>query len=187
MTRAYAYMGARSESSLTPEFRKFMPLFAALDGPILDAPCGYGRHALSLHELGCRMTCADIDDQALEQLTRFNKRFREAGQRRLELFKVDLAKGDWPFEEAQFSGALNVHFYESRLLANIAFSLIAGGLLYVETIENRRGNYLQLPKAGEIRSLLADTFEFLHLKERHAGPPNSGKVTVRMLARRLVL
>jgi SAM-dependent methyltransferase len=178
-------MDARSERSLAPEFRKFMPLFAALDGPILDAPCGYGRHALSLQELGCRITCADIDDKALEQLACFNKIFAETGQKHLELFKADLVNGDWPFEEAQFSGALNVHFYESKLITNIAYSLVSDGLLYIETIANRKGNFMQLPKAGEIRNLLADTFEFLHLKESHAGPTNSGKVTVRMLARRI--
>jgi SAM-dependent methyltransferase len=178
-------MDARSERSLAPEFRKSMPLFVALDGPILDAPCGYGRHALSLQQLGCQITCADIDDKALEQLTCFNKIFAEAGQKQLELFKVDLANGDWPFEEAQFSGALNVHFYESKLITNVAYSLVSEGLLYIETIANRKGNFTQLPKAGEIQNLLADTFEFLHLKESHAGPTNSGKVTVRMLARRI--
>jgi SAM-dependent methyltransferase len=178
-------MDARQEKSLAPEFRKFMPLFAALDGPILDAPCGYGRHALALQELGCRITCADIDDKALEQLACFNKIFAEAGQKHLEIFKVDVINGDWPFEEAQFSGALNVHFYETKLITKIAGSLVSDGLFYIETIANRKGNYMQLPKAGEIRNLLADTFEFLYLKESRAGPTNSGKVTVRMLARRI--
>jgi SAM-dependent methyltransferase len=178
-------MDARSERSLAPEFRKFMPFFAALDGPILDAPCGYGRHALSLQELGCRITCVDIDDRALEQLACFNKIFAEAEQKHLELFKADLISGDWPFEEAQFSGALNVHFFESKLITNMAYSLVSNGLLYIETIANRRGNFMQLPKAGEVRNLLADTFEFLLLQESHAGPTNSGKVTVRMLARKI--
>jgi SAM-dependent methyltransferase len=178
-------MDPRSERSLAPEFRKFMPLFAGLDGPILDAPCGYGRHALSLQELGCQITCADIDDKALEQLALLNKIFADAGQKQLELFRVDLVNGDWPFEEAQFSGALNVHFYQSKLITNIAYSLVSDGLLYIETIANRKSNFMQLPKAGEVRNLLADTFEFLHLKESHAGPTNSGKVTVRMLARRI--
>lgn len=178
-------MDARSKRSLAPEFRKFMPLFAALDGPILDAPCGYGRHALSLQELGCRVTCADIDDKALKQLACFNETIAGAGQKHLELFKVDLVNGDWPFEEAEFSGALNVHFHDSKLISNIAYSLVPGGLLYIETIANRKGNFMQLPKASEIQSLLAGTFEFLHLKESHAGPINSGKVTARMLARRI--
>jgi SAM-dependent methyltransferase len=178
-------MEARSERSLAPEFRKFMPLFAALDGPILDAPCGYGRHALSLQELGCRITCVDIDDRALEQLACFNGTRAETGQKHLELLKLDLVNEDWPFKEAQFSGALNVHFYESKLVTNLAYSLVSDGLLYIETIANRRGNFMQLPKAGEILNLLADNFEVLFLKECHAGPNNSGKVTVRMLARKI--
>lgn len=178
-------MAATSEKSLAPEFRKSMPLFAELDGLILDAPCGYGRHAISLHNLGCQITCADIDDKALGTLTCLNKGFAAAGQQGLELFKVDLVRGDWPFEKAQFSGALNVHFYETKLLTNIAYSLASGGLLYIETIANRKGNFTQLPKAGEIQTLLTDAFEFLHLKENHAGPAGSGKVTVRMLARKV--
>lgn len=176
-------MDARSERSLAPEFRKSMPLFAALDGPILDAPCGYGRHALSLQEIGCRITCADIDDRALEQLACFNKIISETGQKHLELFKIDLVNGDWPFKEAQFSGALNIHFYDRKLIANIVHSLASGGLLYIETIANRKGNFMELPEAGEIQNLLADNFKFLHLKESHAGPIESSKVTVRILAR----
>jgi SAM-dependent methyltransferase len=178
-------MHARSERSLAPEFKKFMPRFAALDGPILDAPCGYGWHAISLQELGCRVTCADVDDKALEQLACFNKIITEAGRKRFELLEVDLLNDDWPFDEAQFSGALNVHFYNSNLITNIAHSLVSDGLLYVETIANRKGNFMQLPRAGEIPNLLADTFELIHLKERHAGPTNSGKVTVRMLGRKI--
>ena len=178
-------MDARSEWSLAPEFRKSMPLFAALDGPILDAPCGYGRHALSLQELGCRITCVDISDTALKQLACMNGESARTKQRYLELIKADLVSGDWPFDEAQFSGAVNVHFYESKLITNIAYSLASGGLLYVETIANKKGNFVQLPKAGEIQNLLADTFDFLLLKESHAGPTNSGKATVRMLARKI--
>lgn len=185
MTRPTYVMDLGKERSLAPEFRQFMPLFVALDGPILDAPCGYGRHAFSLQELGCRITCADIDGKALEQLACFNKISANTGRKHLELFKTDLVNDDWPFEAAQFSGALNVHFYESQLLTNIAYSLATGGLLYIETVANRKGNFMQLPKAGEIQGLLADSFEFLYLKERHAGPTNSGKVTVRMLGRRI--
>lgn len=178
-------MDAGSERSLAPEFRTFMPLFAALDGPILDAPCGYGRHALSLRELGCEIICADIDDKALAVLASSNNFFAKAQQKNLELFKVDLIDGNWPFEEGQFSGALNIHFYHSKLITNIASSLAPNGLFYVETIANRKGNFTALPNVGEIQNLLAGRFDFLHLKECHAGPKGSGKVTVRMLARRI--
>jgi SAM-dependent methyltransferase len=173
------------ERALTPEFRKSMPLFARLDGPILDAPCGYGRHALSLQELGCMVTCADLDDKALEQLSQLNKTFAKTGQNILQTIKLDLINGEWPFEENRFSGALNVHFYERKLIENMAHSLASGGLLYIETVANRKGNFIQLPKLGEIRNLLAGAFELLHMKERHAGPAHSQAVTVRMLARKL--
>lgn len=161
-----------------------MPLFAALDGPILDAPCGYGRHALSLQELGCRITCADIDDKALEQLACFNKIFAEAGQKILNYSRSIWLMAIRHSKKLSLV-ASELHFYESKLITNIAYSLVSDGLLYIETIANRKGNFMQLPKAGEIRNLLADTFEFLHLEESHAGPTNSGKVTVRMLARRI--
>jgi SAM-dependent methyltransferase len=178
-------MDAVRKKSLAPEFRKFMPLFAALDGPILDAPCGCGRHSISLQESGCQVVCADIDDRALEQLACSNRTFTEAGQHHLEIYKKDLINADWPFEEACFSGALNVHLYEQKLIRNIAFSLASGGLLYMETIANRKGNFHQLPDEGEIRSILADTFDFRYLKESHAGPADSRKVTVRMLAQKI--
>lgn len=178
-------MYSMSERSLAPEFKKFMRLFAALNGPILDAPCGHGRHAISLQELGCRIVCADIDKNALEQLSYFDKATADTNRPRLELLKVDLIEGRWPFKEGQFSGAVNVHFYERGLITNIAHSVAVDGLFYVETIANRGGNFVKLPNAGEVRSILAGNFHFLHLRESHAGPPNSGKVTVRMLARRI--
>ena len=178
-------MNATLDSSLAPEFRKFMPLFAALDGPILDAPCGYGRHARALQELGCRVTCADVDDRALEQLTRLNKLSDGGRRKRLQLCRIDLVNSDWPFKQGQFSGALNVHFYDTKLLTRIAFSLASGGLLYVETIANRKGNFMQLPEAGEVEQLLRGYFDFIYFKERHAGPTSCNKVTLRMFARRI--
>ncbi|WP_158023542.1 MULTISPECIES: class I SAM-dependent methyltransferase [Mycobacterium avium complex (MAC)] len=172
------------ERSLTPEFREFMPLFGALDGPILDAPCGYGRHALSLQEIGCRVACVDIDDKALEHLACLNEIPAADGRKELELFRVDVVNDDWPFEKGQFSGALNIHFHGAKLLSNIAYSLDPGGLVYIETVTNRKGNFIQLPQAGEIQRIFGDDFDYLYIKERRAGPIDSGKVTVRMLAQK---
>jgi hypothetical protein len=47
-----------------------------------------------------------------------------------------------------------------------------------------RGNYLQLPKAGELRSLLKEAFELEFYKERKVGPQKCGAVAVQLLARR---
>jgi hypothetical protein len=63
--------------------------------------------------------------------------------------------------------------------------LAKDGLLLVQTVGNRGGNHLQLPKAKSLRGALSDNFEFLRYDERSAGPSDAGAVTVRLLARRL--
>jgi transposase len=47
-----------------------------------------------------------------------------------------------------------------------------------------RGNYVQLPKAGELNSAFEEKFEFLFYKERRVGPGSSDTVVVRMVGKR---
>ena len=47
----------------------------------------------------------------------------------------------------------------------------------METIPAHGGNYVELPRAGELRSALQHAFDFEFYKERKTGPHNYDAVT----------
>jgi len=65
-----------------------------------------------------------------------------------------------------------------------AKSLSPGGYLLFESIPGHRGNYLELPKAGEIKAVLEQSFDLPFYEESKAGPHDYDAVTVRLLARK---
>jgi len=72
--------------------------------------------------------------------------------------------------ESIAGGIINVHFLLPALLPHFASSLSRGGYLLLETVPGCGNNYLQLPKEGELHSLLKGAFEFEYYKERKIGP-----------------
>jgi hypothetical protein len=59
-----------------------------------------------------------------------------------------------------------------------------GGYLLFETMGGQGGNYLQLPRAGQMRTLLEPGFKMLFYREKRVGPPEANAVSVRLLARK---
>jgi hypothetical protein len=66
-------------------------------------------------------------------------------------------------------------------------SLSPGGCLLFETVPGCGGNYLELPKAGQLKGLLGKAFDIEYYKEAKVGPADYDAVTVRLLASRLKL
>jgi hypothetical protein len=97
---------------------------------------------------------------------------------------MDLVKERWPFPASVAGGIVNVHFLLPALFPRFERSLSSGGYLLLETVPGCGGNYLELPKAGELKFAFGKTFEFEFYQERKVGPPGWDAVTVRMLARR---
>jgi SAM-dependent methyltransferase len=140
--------------------------------PVLDVACGSGRNALFLVELGCEVIGVDKDLS------------RTATSERFEARRVDLDNDPWQFEEATLGGIIQVHFLRRELFPRFAFSLARGGYLLIETVPGCGGNYLELPKEGELRKELSAEFEIVAYRERRVGPSEMDAVTVRSLARR---
>jgi SAM-dependent methyltransferase len=161
-----------------PLIRKFWTKVAeaAMGKPILDIACGSGRNALPLVAQGCTVICADND------LTRLRSPNGMAG--RLIPRQLDLVADAWPFDRSSIGGIVNVHFLLTRLFPHFESSLSSGGYLLLETVPGCGGNYMQLPKAGELRSLLKEAFGLEFYKERKVGPEKCGAVAVQLLARR---
>ena len=159
--------------------RKYAQLIASgARGPILDAPCGYGRNALLFGTMGLDVYCVDIDEVALT----FLSQQRCAGS--MICLKEDLNTIPPSLCSKQFAAILNIHFVAPHLVPWWKDSLIPGGYLYIETFDNRGENYRQLPRSGEIQEILKDDFDFVLNQERHAGPDGTDAVTVRLLAQK---
>jgi SAM-dependent methyltransferase len=160
---------------------------AARGLPILDVACGSGRNAVAFGQLGCRVVCVDRD---LVSLRTSRRAWRTGPSRslssRLRLHEMDLIKDPWPFGPGTVGGILNIHFLLRALFPHFVNCLALGGHLLLETVPGCGGNYLELPKKGELRSELEAGFELLFYQERKVGPMGFDAVTVKLLARKKV-
>jgi hypothetical protein len=94
---------------------------------------------------------------------------------------MDLLKDRWPFGESSIGGIINIHFFSAALLPAFLHSLAPGAYLLLETVPGCGGNYLQLPKAGMVKSFLGKSLDLKFYRERRVGPDGIDAVTVRML------
>jgi SAM-dependent methyltransferase len=149
--------------------------------PVLDVACGSGRNALFLFQLGCTVICIDKDLTRLQ--TQQHIMCNEVPAR-LSSQLIDLVKEPWPFSACTVGGIVNVHFLLPKLFPFFESSLSPGGYLILETVPGCGGNYLELPRAGELRVAFGKGFDFELYKERKVGPRSCDAVTVQILARR---
>lgn len=149
---------------------------AANGAPILDVGCGAGRNAIHLAQLGGTVICLDRNSDFLRRLPR---------TKRIIPLHMDLATDRWPFRKCELGGIVSVHFLMPSLFRQFEGSLSPGGCLLIETVPGHGGNFIELPNEGELRRAFAEAFLFEFFKEKKAGPIGCGKVTVRLLARRV--
>ena len=97
---------------------------------------------------------------------------------------VDLNPSKWPFREDSFAGIICVHFINIDLFELFCSSLISGGFLYLETFGGHGRNFLDLPRAGQLRELLSKNFQMQFYRENKVGPIASDAVTVRLFGRK---
>lgn len=142
--------------------------------PVLDAGCGFGRNAVALASLGLSVVCIDRN---LDRLKSFSR------SARLHLVHADLKHSQWPFSQNCFAAIICVHFLDTYLFDAFRYSLIPSGHLYIETFGGHGGNYLDLPKAGQLRDLLSRHFNLAFYRERQVGPADSGAVSVKLFGK----
>jgi SAM-dependent methyltransferase len=169
----------------SPFLRRFANHIAASgrERPILDIACGAGRNAIFLAQRGCDVVCVDKDLTTLQQLCCSNPP-ADAHCDRLRLCEMDLARDQWPFGAGSAGAIINVHFLLPTLFPFFESSLLPGGYLLIETVPAHGGNYLELPRTGELRLAFQDAFEFEFYKERKAGPSYYDAVTVQFFGKR---
>jgi SAM-dependent methyltransferase len=157
---------------------------AAADKPILDVACGSGRNAIFFAELGCTVICLDKDLNQLRSYETHRAQMSPGKHKSIELRQLDLIEETWPFAEASIGGIVNVHFFLPSLFPHFENSLSPGGYLLFESVPGCGGNYLELPPAGCVRSLLASGFDLEVYRERRVGPAGSDTVTTQVVAKR---
>ena len=109
------------------------------DGELLDAPCGFGRHAIPLARAGFRVTGVDRSTVLLDEARR-----RAGGERWPKFVNADYR--ELPFKDASFDAALNLYTSlgylgdeeDTRALASIRRVLREGGRLVIETMHRDR-------------------------------------------------
>jgi len=181
-------------SELGPASNSLMSIVSELatdsKSPLLDAGCGYGRNAAALAARGLSVVCADQKLERLNELVRLapkqvaDLREPDCGAGQLYPVLADLDPSRWPFPENCFSGIICVHFLNVALFGAFSASLVSEGCLYIETFGGQGGNYLDLPKAGQLRDLLSKDFHLPFYREKKVGPAGYDAVTVKLLARK---
>jgi len=157
---------------------------AAAEKPILDVACGSGRNAIFLSQFGCRIICIDKNLTELRKRATSEMQTSSAKKQLLELLQLDLLLEEWPFAEGSVGGIVNTHFFLPTLFPLFESSLSPGGYLIFESVPGCGGNYLELPPAGYVRSLLDWGFELELYQERKVGPVGRDAVTTLSVARR---
>jgi ubiquinone/menaquinone biosynthesis C-methylase UbiE len=108
-------------------------------GELLDAPCGFGRHAIPLARAGYRVTGVDRSTVLLDEARR-----RAGGERWPKFVNADYR--ELPFKDSSFDAALNLYTSlgylgdeeDTRALASIRRVLREGGRLVIETMHRDR-------------------------------------------------
>jgi SAM-dependent methyltransferase len=171
----------------SPRVRRFgREMVDAADGyPILDVACGGGRNGAWISHLGASVIGIDVNLGRIQaERCRLGDTPLTAVFRRIVPQELDLLGGTWPYGRACAGGIINIHFLHIPLLTLFSQSLIRGGILILETIENRGENYRELPSAGTLRATLEKSMEFLLYKEQKVGPADIDSVTVQVVARK---
>jgi SAM-dependent methyltransferase len=156
--------------------------------PVLDAGCGFGRNALALAARGASIICVDRRLDRLEVLASIGSKYLSNQTQfngaigKLLPVLADLGPLNWPFSEKCFSGVVCVHFVDIGLLEVFRASLISRGFFYFETFGGQGGNYLDLPRAGQVHDLLSTNFDLSFYRERKVGPAGCDAVAVKLLA-----
>ena len=177
-----------------PPSKALISVADELDGlsqyPVLDAGCGFGRNAVALASRGLSVICADRNLERLNSFSHFastpntDARGHERQGGRLYPVLADLKHSRWPFSQKCFGAIICIHFLDMGLLDAFHSSLVPGGHLYIETFGGQGGNYLDLPKVGQLRDLLSRRFHLRFYRERPAGPLEAGAVSVKLLGRK---
>jgi SAM-dependent methyltransferase len=145
----------------------------------VDIGCGYGRNALAVSRLGLLTYALDVDRVALRSL----RTVAAESEPRLVPIQCDFVFG-LPLPPRRADLVMAIHYPSALDIAEVAELALPGGFLILETFGTQGRNWRSLPRAGEVRRLLARHFSIQTYIEGRAGPAADHRCTVKAFARR---
>ncbi len=152
-------------------------------GIIVDLACGYGRNGAAFVEKGRKVCFVDKNADALEFI-RNGVGVGCSGDLNVQLIKTlqrDLCNDVLPFNAESIAGLVVVHYFDEDVIEALLKCLKHKGFLYYESIDDRGGNYHELPNAGWFKSKLERDFKILKFHERPSVFDQT-KATIKVLA-----
>jgi SAM-dependent methyltransferase len=122
---------------------------------IADVACGSGRNLLPFLDLKPEIHCYDRNLLALDSFK------EDHPETILSCHEVDLLSDEFRLPERAFSLVLMIHFYDEAVFRKAANAVAPQGCFVFESIDNRGGNYLEMPGRGEVSAILEAGFEIL--------------------------
>ncbi|WP_352669107.1 class I SAM-dependent methyltransferase [Mesorhizobium sp. M0478] len=156
-------------------------------GPIVDLACGEGRHFALFLSLGRNVIGIDIEKSKLHFARRMLDLYVVACRNpgRAHLVQCDLENDEWPVRKGVAGGVVIVDYYSRRVVERAATIPAQDGAFYLQTFGGQGGNWVSLPHAGLVRTILEECgYEFVFYRERAVGPVGRDAVSVHTLAKR---
>lgn len=144
--------------------------------PVLDLPCGFGRHSIFLAKRGYKVVCADHDHGV------FDDRWHQGNQSLLPVI-LD-GRTMLPFPENKFSLVLVVHYFTDDLFLRLRSLVNKSGYIILESYGGQGGNWKELPMPKQVHDQLKGQFKFLVYRETRVGPFKQ-HVSLKMVAKRI--
>lgn len=152
-----------------------------IDYPMIDVACGYGRNGLVLLEKGQRCVFCDINREYLRFINESEMFESFRNNKQIKTYPLDVS-AKWPFPSNSAGGILLIHYYDERVFYKIKKTVAKGGFVYIETIDNRNDNYLELPYKGLTQKVFFEDFDILYFKE---GKERNNRCKVTLFARKV--
>ena len=124
---------SESAGSTSAWVRRFLPLVAKNNGPVLDLACGGGRHTRLLLDAGYEVWSLDKAASLLQPLELLGARCFEHDLETKKTGSIQNEEVNWPFEVNMFSGIIVTNYLYRPLLSSLTTSLKDGGVLIYET------------------------------------------------------
>jgi len=142
----------------------------------IDAPCGYGRHAVLLENRGYDVACIDRDPYAIKNC----KELLPNG-----LVTVADITRVMPFCAGSFGVAIAVHFVSVGFLRQMMRMLVPGGYLIYESFGGHGENWRSLLLEKQFMAELKDIGELLIFRKHKVGPDITPRISAKIFARRV--
>lgn len=156
-------------------FKHTKLITSRVTGPIADIACGSGRNLLPFLQCGQRIDCYDVRPDCLDAY------IIRACDPRLRRYEANLLDVNFSLLQKEYCLVLLVHFYNAKVVSQIVQAVRPGGLFVLETIDDRRGNDVELPRVGEVFNLITPYLNILHCAAKPAGP-NLGRQVIKLIA-----